>query len=118
MDGRTQEIRLDSSEIRTNKKFFKDFTLAKLEALDENTRVPFISNYELVVYDTKQKGENYRTATREVEAFFVNAQNGSLLQTKLWPVQMRQSGHPFGTLKHDLSLSVEIGSSFLPMAPS
>lgn len=75
----------------SNKKFFKDFTLAKLEGLDQNTRVLFISNDELVVYHTKQEGENYRTATREVEAFFVNAQDGSLLQTKLWPVQMRKS---------------------------
>jgi hypothetical protein len=77
----------------SDKKFFKDFTLAKLEGLDENTRVLFISNDELVVYHTKQEGENYRTATRQVEAFFVNAQNGSLLQTKLWPVQMRKSGN-------------------------
>jgi hypothetical protein len=75
----------------SDKKFFKDFTLAKLEGLDQNTRVLFISNDELVVYHTKQEGENYRTASREVEAFFVNAQDGSLLQTKLWPVQMRKS---------------------------
>jgi hypothetical protein len=76
----------------SDKKFFKDFTPAKLEGLDQNTRVLFISNDELVVYHTKQEGENYRTATREVEAFFVNAQDGSLLETKLWPVQMRRSG--------------------------
>jgi hypothetical protein len=75
----------------SDKKFFKDFTLAKLEGLDQNTRVLFISNDELVVYHTKQEGENYRTATRQVEAFFVKAQDGSLLQTKLWPVQVRKS---------------------------
>jgi hypothetical protein len=81
-------------KFESNKKYFKDFTLTKLEAMDVNTRVLFISNDELVVYHTKQEGQNYRTATRQLEAFFVNAQDGSLLQTKLWPVQMRQSGHP------------------------
>lgn len=75
----------------SDKKFFKNFTLAKLEGLNQHTRVFFIGNDELAVYNTKQAGEDYRTATRQVEAFFVRAQDGSLLQTKLWPVQMRKS---------------------------
>jgi hypothetical protein len=86
----------------SNKKFFKDFTLAKLEAMDDNTRVLFISNDELVLYHTKKEGQDYRTATRQVEAFFVKAQDGSLLQTKLWPVQMRKSGEDRRDSEHRL----------------
>ena len=39
----------------SNKKFFKDFILAKLEALDENTRVPFISNYASMTPNNRGK---------------------------------------------------------------
>jgi hypothetical protein len=65
----------------SDKKFFKDFSLTKLEAMDYNTRILFISNDELVVYHTKQAGQDYRTATRQVEAFFFRSQDGSLIQT-------------------------------------
>lgn len=78
-------------EFESNKKFFKDFAISKLAAMDPDTRILFASNDLLIIYHTKQEGQDYRTATRQVEAFFLNALDGSLLRTKVWPVSMRKS---------------------------
>lgn len=75
----------------SNRKFFKDFSLGKLEALDSNTRVAFLQNDVIVVYHTIEKGQDWRTATRHLEAFFVSAKDGRLLSRKEWPSAVRQS---------------------------
>jgi hypothetical protein len=76
----------------SNRSFFKDFSVGKLESLDENTRTFFLSDEIVVAYHTKQNGKDWRTAPRQVEAFFIRAKDGSLLYTKTWPTKLRQSG--------------------------
>jgi hypothetical protein len=75
----------------SNKAFFKDFAPAKLQALDDNTRILFVSDDLLVVYHTKVQGQDWRTATRELEAFFVKAKDGSLVHARTWPSALRKS---------------------------
>jgi hypothetical protein len=76
----------------SNRSFFKDFSTAKLEALDDTTKILFLTSDLVVVYHTTQQGKNWRTATRQLEAFFISAKNGSLLRTKTWPTVQRRSG--------------------------
>ena len=73
----------------SNKAFFKDFSIAKLEAVDQNTRVSFLNGDVIVAYHTKQEGQDWRTATRHLEAFFISAKNGSLLSRKEWATAVR-----------------------------
>jgi hypothetical protein len=75
----------------SNKAFFKDFTLSKLEALDSNTRICFIGNDVVVAYHTKEGGQDWRTASRQLEAFFISAKDGRLLDKKEWPTVVRGS---------------------------
>lgn len=75
----------------SDKVFFKDLSLGKLEALDDKTRIIFVSNDVLVGYHTKKEGQNWRTADRKLEAFFLRAADGSLLSTKLWPTTIRKA---------------------------
>lgn len=75
----------------SNRKFFKDFSMGKLEALDENTRVSFLQNDIIAVYHTIEDGQDWRTATRKLEAFFVSARDGRLLSRKEWPSAVRRS---------------------------
>src|ERR1700686_2869320 len=56
----------------SNREFFKDFTLAKMFALDLNTRVIYLAEELVVAYHTKQEGKDWRTAPRRMEAFFIN----------------------------------------------
>lgn len=76
----------------SNKQLFKDFTLSKLEALDPNIRIRFISNDVVVVYHTKEEGKDWRTASRQLEAFFISAKDGRLLSKREWPTEARRSG--------------------------
>lgn len=78
----------------SNRHFFKDLTIGKLEALDINTRVDFLSNEMLVIYHTRESGQDYRTADRQLEAFFVNARDGSLAHTERWRTSLRKSSNP------------------------
>jgi len=75
----------------SNRSFFKDFSTAKLEALDDTTKILFLTKDLVVVYHTNQQGTNWRTATRQLEAFFISAKDGSLLRTKTWPTVQRRS---------------------------
>ncbi|PYX62252.1 MAG: hypothetical protein DMG73_00515, partial [Acidobacteria bacterium] len=75
----------------SNRSFFKDFSTAKLEALDDRTKILFLTKDLVVVYHTKQEGKNWRTATRQLEAFFISAKDGSLLRTEHWPTVVRRS---------------------------
>jgi len=79
-------------KFESNKSFFSDFSMAKLEALDVNTRVRFVNDNLLVAYHTKQEGQEWRTAGRQLEAFFIDAKDGKLLSLKSWPTIVRGSG--------------------------
>lgn len=80
------------AKTESNRAFFKDYSLAKLEALDPNTKISFLSDDVIVPYHTKQEGQDWRTATRQLEAFFISAKDGSLLSMKRWPTVVRGSG--------------------------
>jgi hypothetical protein len=75
----------------SNKAFFKDFSIAKLEASDQNTRVSFLNGDVVVAYHTKQEGQDWRTASRHLEAFFISTKDGSLLSRKEWETVVRGS---------------------------
>jgi hypothetical protein len=59
--------------------------------MDQNTRISFVSNNVIVAYHTKQEGQDWRTASRQLEAFFISAKDGRLLSTKEWPTVVRGS---------------------------
>ncbi|HEV2223719.1 MAG TPA: hypothetical protein VGR84_12020 [Candidatus Acidoferrales bacterium] len=98
----------------SNKAFFKDFTPAKLQALDDNTRILFVSDDLLVVYHTKQQGEDWHTATRQLEAFFVNAKDGKLANVARWPSGLRKSS--FDLLDSESRIIVLHDGRFLVLA--
>jgi hypothetical protein len=75
----------------SNKAFFEDFTLSKLEALDIRTKVAFTSETQAVVFHTQQVGHDWQTASRQLQAFFINTVDGSLLMKKDWPASTRGS---------------------------
>lgn len=76
----------------SNKGFFRDFSIPKLEALDQNTKISFINDDIVVAYHTRQEGQDWHTASRHLEAFFINAKDGRLLSTKDWLIAVRGSG--------------------------
>ena len=75
----------------SNKTFFKDFTLSKLQAVDIRTRVAFTSETQAVVFHTQQVGEDWQTASRELQAFFINTADGGLLMKRECPTSIRGS---------------------------
>jgi hypothetical protein len=78
-------------ETESNKAFFKDFTLSKLQAVDIRTRVAFTSEAHAVVFHTQQAGNDWQTSSRHLEAFFVDTANGRLLGKKEWRTSIRGS---------------------------
>jgi hypothetical protein len=81
-----------ASKAPSNKTFFKDFSLSKLEGQDPNTRISFVNDNIVAAYHTKEEGQDWRIASRQLEAFFINAKDGSLLGVKEWPTAVRGSG--------------------------
>jgi hypothetical protein len=77
----------------SNRAFFKDYSVAKLESVDINTRIFFLSEDVVVVYHTKQEGKDWSTSPRSLEAFFIQTKDGSLISAKTWPVSLRRSGN-------------------------
>jgi hypothetical protein len=75
----------------SDRAFFKDFSLDKLFAMDVNTRVVFLNEDIIIVYQTKQEGKDWHSASRVMEAFFIRPKDGSLLSTHRWPVGTRKS---------------------------
>jgi hypothetical protein len=75
----------------SNRAIFKDFTLAKLFAMDRNTRLVFLSEEVIAVYHTKEEGKDWRTVPRIMEAFFIRAKDGSLVSTQRWAGSVRKS---------------------------
>lgn len=76
---------------QSDRAFFKDFTIGNLFSLDQNTRILFLNADAFVVYHTKQEGQDWRTAPRTMEAFFIRAKDGSLISTMRWPTRLRRS---------------------------
>jgi hypothetical protein len=74
----------------SDREFFKDFTPRKLESRDENTRIVFLDERVIIVYHTEQEGKDWRTAPRSIEAFFLQARDGSLIATRRWPSSLRR----------------------------
>lgn len=74
----------------SDRSFFRDYTDAKLMAVDVNTRLLFISNDALVAYDTVQEGEDWHTAKRTLHAFFLHADDGSLANSWEWQTCVRK----------------------------
>ena len=80
-----------AAESESNKSFFSDYSLTKLEAMDDNTRIRFVSDDVIVAYHTKREGSDWRTATRHLEGFFISARDGKMLSVKDWPTVVRGS---------------------------
>lgn len=74
----------------SDRSFFRDFTIAKLMAVDDNTRLLFNSNDALAAYETVQQGDDWRTAKRTLRAFFLQADSGSLGNTREWQTCVRK----------------------------
>jgi hypothetical protein len=75
--------------IESNRAFLKDFTLAKLLSVDISTRVLFLTEDVVVAYHSIQIGNDWRTAARVMEAFFISSRDGTLLSTHRWPTRRR-----------------------------
>ena len=74
----------------SNRDFFKDFSLAKMFAVDGNTNVIYLAEELVVAYHSKQDGKDWRSP-RRMEVFFINTKDGSLLATKNWLTRPRTS---------------------------
>jgi hypothetical protein len=61
----------------SNREFFKDFSVEKLEAMDGGANLLFLSEDVIVIYHTVQNGKDWRTAPRVMEAFAVQAEDGT-----------------------------------------
>jgi hypothetical protein len=88
-----RKIGWEPPQFESNRQFFKDVGIAKLESQDKKTRIFFLGEDVIVAYHTKQEGKDWRTAPRLLEAFFIRATDGSLLSTKTWPASIRKSGN-------------------------
>lgn len=75
----------------SNKEFFRDITPSKLESLDMSTRIVFVSNDVVAAYHTNQEGQDWKTASRQLEAFFISTKDGSLMRRSEWPTDIRES---------------------------
>lgn len=84
-----QQIGWKPPRTESNRAFFKDFTLSKLFAVDDNTRVTFLTEDLLVVDHTIQEGNDWRAAPRRMQAFLVQAKSGALLATNDWVTRPR-----------------------------
>ena len=74
----------------SNRKFLGDVSVAKLMALDLGTKILFVSEDVLVAYSTVQKGSDWRTASRQLQAYFIRTSDGTLLDKKTWPSSLRK----------------------------
>ncbi len=79
------------AKTQPNRAFFKGGDLEKLEAIDDNTHLVFLSDSRIAVFHTKTEGVDWQTAPRELEAFFVNASDGTLAGKKQWSTILRGS---------------------------
>lgn len=77
----------------SDKSFFRDFSIEKLEARDDGVRVVYLNDEVLVAYHTAHESEerkDWRTVRRELEAFFLRAGDGKLLFKKRWFTRWRK----------------------------
>ena len=74
----------------SNRIFFRDISVGKLMALDPGLKLLFISEDVLVAYSTIEKGSDWRTASRQLEAYFIRTSDGMLLAKKTWQSAIRK----------------------------
>jgi hypothetical protein len=79
--------------VESNRKFFKDFSIAKLEAMDLNTKITFLGEDQIAVYHSISEGPEWNSGGRQVEAFFIQATDGGLIRTKRWAIALRKSSN-------------------------
>jgi hypothetical protein len=75
----------------SNREFFKDFSIEKLETLDDGVNLLSLGEDVIVVYHTVQNGRAWRTSPRVMEAFAVKAEDGTLLHKESWPTSLQKS---------------------------
>ncbi len=74
----------------SNRIFFRDLSVGKLMAFDPGLKLVFISEDVLVAYSVLQKGADWRTASRELQAYFIRTSDGTLWAKKTWPSTIRK----------------------------
>jgi hypothetical protein len=74
----------------SNRIFFRDISVGKLMALDPGLKLLFISEDVLVAYSTIEIGSDWRTASRQLEAYFIRTSDGTLLAKKTWRSTIRK----------------------------
>lgn len=74
----------------SNRIFFRDVSVAKLMAFDPGIKLVFISEDVMVAYSTLLNGSDWRTASRQLQAYFIRTSDGSLLAKKAWPSTIRK----------------------------
>jgi hypothetical protein len=82
-----------ASPPESDKSFFRTYSIEKLEAMDMGTRVAFLNDDLFVAYHTiteHPEGKDWRALHRELEAFFINSKDGTLLLKKRWVTRSRK----------------------------
>ena len=74
----------------SNRRFFRNFSMAKLLAVDIGSKVAFINNDIVAVSHTKETSSQPK-AHRTFEVFFISARDGSLLRSLRWDTKARGS---------------------------
>jgi hypothetical protein len=82
-----------ASPPESDKSFFRTFSIEKLEAIDGAERIVFLNDDLLIAYHAireSQENKEWRTVRRELEAFFINTKDGTLLFKKRWRTRWRR----------------------------
>jgi hypothetical protein len=86
-----------ASPLESDKSFFRTFSIEKLEAIDIGAEnIVFLNDDVLVAFHTvqeSQEGKDWRTVRRELEAFFLRAEDGTLLFKQRWLTSPRKDWH-------------------------
>jgi hypothetical protein len=77
-------------ESESNRVFFRDMSIGKLMALDLGIKLVFVSSDVLVAYSTVKTGQNWRTASRRLQAYFIRVSDGSLIKVQQWTSTIRK----------------------------
>jgi hypothetical protein len=74
----------------SNRVFFRDISVGKLMSLDVGIKLVFVSSDVVVAYSTVKTGQNWRTASRQLQAYFIRVSDGSLLRVQQWTSAIRK----------------------------
>ena len=75
----------------TDKIFFRDISIAKIEAIDAGSQLLFLNDDLLVAYHTVTSRGNWQNATRQLEASFFRVKDGGLQETMHWTGAVRKA---------------------------